>query len=66
MSGIGQSYTCEVCGGTFEKGWSDEEAWAEAKSLYPPEDLKEVGLTCDDCFRKVMDWVKVNAPELLL
>ena len=40
MGGVGESYTCENCGGTFRKAWSDEEAQAESESLFPPQDLK--------------------------
>jgi len=68
MSGTGESYTCERCGGTFTKGWSDEEAAAEAQDLFPaghiaaPEDQATV---CDPCFREIMAWAEVNAPDLL-
>ena len=67
MSGIGESYTCGRCGGTFEKTWSDEEALAEAESLWTPETMAdEQAVICDDCFREFMEWAKVNAPEALL
>ena len=29
MTGKGEQYTCACCRGTFDKGWSDEEALAE-------------------------------------
>ena len=68
MSGTGESYTCERCGGTFKKGWSDEEAIAEATALFPaghiaaPEDQATV---CDPCFQEIMAWAEANAPDLL-
>ena len=66
MSGIGESYTCERCGGTFEKVRSDEEAVAEAVSLWAPETLAdEQAAVCDGCFREFMAWAEVNAPEAL-
>ena len=66
MSGIGEPYTCENCGGTFKKGWSDEEAMAEPEALFPPQDLEETGIVCDDCFHMIMAWAAVNMPEHLL
>ena len=66
VSGTGESYTCENCGGTFTKGWSDEQAQAESESLYPAQDLEETGIVCDNCFRKIMAWAQVNMPEHLL
>jgi len=44
-------YTCALCGGTFDKGWSEEEAEAEAKLLWGdmPEEDREV--ICDTCFQ---------------
>ena len=35
MTGLGESYTRGRCGETFTKGWSDEEAVAEARDLFP-------------------------------
>lgn len=48
-------YTCAACGGTFESGWSDEEAEADALLLWgniPPE---ETMVICDDCFQRGKD-----------
>ena len=68
MSGTGESYTCDNCGGAFEKGWSDEEAIEEAVSLYPAEDLaaEPPGIVCDGCFREIMAWARVNMPGHLI
>lgn len=65
---LGDPFTCDVCGQTFTRAWSDEEAMAEARSLYPAEhlDAEEPGVVCDDCFQVVMLWAEQDAPELLL
>lgn len=42
------TFTCDSCGGTFKKAWTDEEADAEFKRLFPHE-LKRVTV-CDDCY----------------
>ena len=66
MSGIGESFTCARCGGTFEKTRNDEEAMAEASSLWTPETMAdEQAVICDPCFREFMAWTEVNAPEAL-
>lgn len=44
------TYTCAMCGETFETDWSDEEACAEAESNGI--DPKQSGLVCDDCYKK--------------
>ena len=66
MRDIGDLYECAVCHGTFAKTISDEEARAEARSLFPAEDLEDTGVVCDDCFHKVMAWARQNMPEHLL
>lgn len=52
---MGKEYTCAHCGGTFEAGWSDEEARAEFEKNWPGEpfdpDLPQV---CDDCYRMMV------------
>ena len=66
MSGIGEPYTCACCGSTFTKVRSDEEAMAEAGSLWTPETMADPqAVICDPCFREFMEWAKVNAPEAL-
>jgi hypothetical protein len=71
VSGIGESYICDCCGGTFVKTRSDEEALAEARSEWKPGGEGDVSnpednaVICDDCFRELMEWAKVNAPEAL-
>ncbi len=59
-------FTGEVCGGTFVKGRTDEEAIAEMRETWQPhEGDDELELVCDPCFGKVMAWAKSSAPEIL-
>lgn len=48
-------YKCAMCGGVFEKEWSDEEAKAEQEDNgwgdIADEDME---IVCDDCYKKVM------------
>jgi len=63
-----ETFTCESCGRTLPKGWSDEEAAAEAQELFPgidPDDPAEAGTVCDDCFHRIMARARVEAPELI-
>ena len=50
-------YKCAMCGGVFEKGWTDEEAIDECKENFSEEivtagDLETV---CDDCYQKILN-----------
>ena len=45
-------FTCAQCGGTFNKGRSDEEARAEAKDLFG--DMEDMVVVCDVCWREIM------------
>jgi hypothetical protein len=66
LEALGEPYTCDNCGGSFTKTWSDEEAMAEAEALYPAEDLEEgLGIVCDDCFQVIMVWARQEMPEHL-
>jgi hypothetical protein len=66
VSGVGESFTCARCGTVHEKGWSDEEAMAEAEDLWTPETMADPqAIVCDDCFREFMEWARVNVPEAL-
>lgn len=44
------TYTCAACGGTFEKGRSDQEAAKELGELFPDVSEGECDLVCDDCW----------------
>ncbi len=50
---MADTYTCEMCKGTFDKGWTDEEAQAEAERLFPGMDHSDMAMLCDDCFQKI-------------
>ena len=63
-----ETFTCDSCGETFPKGWSDEEAAAEAEELFPGMDLTdpdEAGIVCDGCYQHIMGRVRAEAPELI-
>jgi rubredoxin len=62
VSGIGEQYECEVCHGVFEKGWSDEEAFAETAAMWEPIPGDDVGVVCDGCFREVVAWYRQEDP----
>lgn len=47
------TFTCTLCHGTYEKGWSDEEAQAEYVEKWPSSAAAGVStnIVCDDCFK---------------
>lgn len=48
-------FQCDLCKGIFDKGWTDEEANAEAIETFGglhPDD----GILCDDCHKEYMKW----------
>jgi hypothetical protein len=52
MSGEKDEFSCEMCGGTFPKAWSDEEAEAEYVRLFGGDPKKDdVAVICEVCFR---------------
>jgi len=48
-----ETFTCGLCGGVFDKGWSDEEAEAEKQEHWPRAVAHEevFAVVCDDCHR---------------
>jgi hypothetical protein len=58
------TYACAKCKQTFEKGWSDEEALAEAAELFEETVGEHPAIVCDVCFREIISsmpirrWVK--------
>ena len=65
MSG---TFTCDNCGETHEKGWSDEEAAAEAQENFPGIDIAsrdEAGVVCDACYGYIMGRAQAEAPEAI-
>ena len=62
------TFTCANCGETHEKGWSDEEATAEAQENFPGIDVSdpgEAGVVCDDCYQHIMARARAEAPEMI-
>ena len=55
-------FTCAMCGETFQKEWSDEEAQFEAGENGLSVD--ECGLVCDDCYKKTPWGKEKQTPEL--
>lgn len=63
------TFTCDMCGGTFNKGRTDEEADAEAAAIFgdaPPPEGRSI--VCEDCWIKLInggflkqDWPMGNA-----
>jgi hypothetical protein len=56
----GATFVCESCGGTFEKGRPDEDAWAEALAAFTPAELEDAAVVCDDCWKAM----RADMPEL--
>lgn len=60
------TFTCAMCNQTFEKGWTEEEALAEAKEYWG--DTTGISMTqvCDDCWEKIrpethpIEWAEAN------
>ncbi len=50
---MSDQYTCTICKGIFDKGWSDEEAAAEKEEIFGSVPLEECDLVCDDCFNQL-------------
>ena len=45
-------YTCGMCGETFTKSWSDDDAMDEHEAMFP-DHKGPVAVICDDCFHKL-------------
>lgn len=52
---MSDTFTCEMCGGTFEKGRSDDEALADMEAKFGEGAVPPVirMIVCDDCARKI-------------
>ena len=50
-------FICSHCGQTFVSSWSKEEAEAEARATFTPEELEKTITICDPCWLllRVMD-----------
>lgn len=51
-----RTFTCDQCGGTFPRAWSDDEATAEARDVFgrDPETDPTMAVVCDDCYQAIM------------
>lgn len=68
---MGAEYKCAMCGGVFEKGWTDEEASKEYMENFGPaiSTMDDYDIVCDDCYNKVHPALhpeKVAATKLIL
>jgi hypothetical protein len=48
-----EQFTCVICKGTFDKGWSDDEAKEELANTFPGFTAGQCVLICDDCFKEL-------------
>ena len=46
-------YRCSMCGGVFDKGWSDDEAKKELDATFPGIKVEDCDVVCDDCYKKI-------------
>ena len=65
MTGLGDAYICAACGKPSVKGWSDEEAMAEAEARLNIEPGESLEIVCDPCSEKIIAWARIHAPEAL-
>jgi len=54
-------FTCAVCQGTFDKGWSDDEARQERSEIFGEWKDEDCVIVCDDCFVKPMSYEELKA-----
>lgn len=57
---MSDTFTCESCGRTFTKGWSDEESAAEAAGAFTDAELEDPAVVCDGCW----DRMRTAMPDL--
>jgi protein-arginine kinase activator protein McsA len=53
-------YTCDACGGTFSKGWSDENAVAEMNREWGDIPVDKRSTVCETCYIKFNEWLKAH------
>lgn len=49
-------FTCAVCQGTFNKGWTDEEARQERSEIFGEWKDEDCVIICNDCFVKRLSY----------
>ncbi len=48
-------FRCSMCRQVYCCGWSDEEAVAELKAVFGPEETPDTSeIVCDDCYKIIM------------
>lgn len=59
------TFTCAVCGGTFPKAWTDEEALAEYEATMPNAAARgdAVVLVCGVCYTPVVEFARAEGLE---
>lgn len=50
---MSDEYTCAVCGQTFTKGWTEDEALAEKSEFFGDIPIEECEIVCDPCWKKM-------------
>ena len=55
---MSDTYECANCGGTFEKGVTDDEALAELNETLPGIPVEECAMFCDDCYNLVLPFIE--------
>ncbi len=55
---MSDEYTCAMCGGTFTKALTDEEARQEYSQIFEPlgfapPDTEELEIVCDVCWQEI-------------
>jgi len=61
----GDTYECAHCHGVFVADWDDADAAAEQAAVWAAAPDDEVAVICDNCYRKMREWARSDAPELL-
>lgn len=51
-------YTCSACGHSFVTERSDEDARAEAATVFPDVPMADMAVVCDNCYQRMMRWLK--------
>ena len=57
----GRTFTCGVCGGTFEaeeSDWSEADAMAEFEAQFPGAPPEARRSACEDCYVRLMAWAR--------
>ena len=60
---MSDTFTCQGCGETFRKGWTDADALAELAERWPGVAPEDCGLLCDACAQKFEAWFAARGAE---